>query len=254
MCRLRNKRLCCLLGLFLIGSLCHAQEDEPTISADRPGALTGPDVMPLHKLQWETGIAYESLVGDYRTFTLNNTLFRFGLFENTELRIGTDFLFNENMDPKFGIAPLCIGLKTKLNEGERLLPSVALLAQLNSPHIGTKALLPERLSPSLHLLFEHTLSDKFVLGYNIGAEWDDQAAAPATFLGLGLYYDMTEHFGTFLETYNYLHPGEENQYLTEFGFTWLVSRRVQLDLAADLDLLNLNSYHLISFGISWLIN
>ena len=42
--------------------------------------------------------------------------------------------------------------------------------------------------------------------------------------------------------------------MAEFGFTWLVSRRVQLDFAADLDFLNLNGYHLISVGVSWLIN
>ena len=242
------------MGLFLISSFCHAQEDLPTISADRPGALTGTDVMPFHKLQWETGMAYESMAGEYRNFTLNNTLFRYGLSRNTELRIGTDFLFKEVLAPKIGMAPVCIGLKTKMNDGEGFLPSTALLVQLNLPHIGTKALLPERLAPSLHLLFEHSLSDKLGLGYNIGAEWDGQATAPSTFLGLGVYFDITEHVGTFVEGYNYLHPGEENQYMAEFGFTWLVSRRVQLDFAADLDFLNLNGYHLISVGVSWLIN
>lgn len=32
--------------------------------------------------------------------------------------------------------------------------------------------------------------------------------------------------GTFVETYNYFHSEDINRYLTEFGFTWLVSRRV----------------------------
>ena len=30
----------------------------------------------------------------------------------------------------------------------------------------------------------------------MGAEWDGHAAAPSTFLGLGLYFDITEHVGT----------------------------------------------------------
>jgi hypothetical protein len=42
--------------------------------------------------------------------------------------------------------------------------------------------------------------------------------------------------------------------MTEFGLTWLVSRRVQLDLEADLDLKNLGKYYAIGAGVSWLIN
>ena len=99
-----KKRRLLLIALVFICGLCHAQEELPAISADRPGALTGTDVMPLHKLQWETGMGYESTKGGPHTLTLNNTLLRFGLFENAELRIGTDFLmWNEGqaMEPFF---------------------------------------------------------------------------------------------------------------------------------------------------------
>jgi hypothetical protein len=73
-------------------------------------------------------------------------------------------------------------------------------------------------------------------------------------LGLGLYFDITDQIGAFVETYNYIHPHDGNQYLTEFGLTWLVSRRVQLDLAADLDFQNFGKHHVISAGVAWLIN
>lgn len=105
-----------LIALVFICSLCHAQEELPAISADRPGALTGTDVMPLHKLQWETGMGYEWMKDGPHTLTLNTTLLRFGLFKNTELRVGTDFLMwndGQAMEPSFGIAPLTIGMKTR---------------------------------------------------------------------------------------------------------------------------------------------
>ena len=89
--------------------------------------------------------------------------------------------------------------------------------------------------------------------YNVGAEWDGETASPTTYLGFGVYFGITEHIGTFVETYNYIHP-EGNQYLTQFGFTWLVSRRVQLDLAADLDFQNFGKYYSVSGGVAWLIN
>ena len=202
-------------------------------------------------------MGFESTSGGPHTFTLNNTLLRFGLFENAELRVGTDFLMWNSVqaeEPTFGFAPLTVGMKAKFCEGSGLLPSVALLAELKSPHIGTTELLPTHLSPTLHLLFEHTLTDWFGICYNVGAEWDGETATPTTFLGLGVCFDITEHIGTFLETYNYLHPEEGNQYLTEFGLTWLVSRRIQLDLAADLDFQNLGKYYVVSGGVAWLIN
>ena len=85
-------------------------------------------------------------------------------------------------------------------------------------------------------------------------EWDGKTAAPNTFLGLGLGYSITENIGVFAESINYLHREEQSQHLTEFGLTWLVSRRVQLDLEADLDLRNLGGYYAIGAGVAWLIN
>lgn len=157
------------------------------------------------------------------------------------------------MEPSFGMAPLTIGMKTRFYEGTGYLPSVSMLVELKSPHIGTKELLPAHLAPSLHLLFEHTFTDWFGICYNVGAEWDGETATPTTYLGFGVYFDITEHIGTFVETYNYIHP-EGNQYLTQFGLTWLVSRRVQLDLSGDLDFQNLGKFYVISGGVAWLIN
>lgn len=76
-----TKRLSLLILCISICAFCFAQEEQ-NISADRPGMSTGTDVMPLHKVQWETGVAFD---WEHRggakqeTFTINNTLFRYGL-------------------------------------------------------------------------------------------------------------------------------------------------------------------------------
>ncbi|MBR0532524.1 MAG: transporter [Bacteroidales bacterium] len=246
-----------IIVLSLSYGICLAQDDLPVISADRPGALTGTDIMPRFKLQWETGMGVESDSDAPYTITLNSSLLRFGLFERAELRVGTDFLLSnigKSMKPGFDVAPISVGLKTNLHEGSGIIPSIAFLTEMRTPHMGMKVLLPAHLAPSFHLLFENPLNDRLSLGYNVGAEWDGETATPTTLLGLGVYYDLSERIGTFAETYNYFHPVENDQYLTEFGFTWLLSRRVQADIAADLDLRNLGQYCLITFGIAWLIN
>lgn len=251
------KKLFLLLISLCAASFCQAQEELPTVVPDRPGNTYGVDVTPLHKLIWDNGIGFESSPGGAQTITLNTTILRYGIFENMELRVGTDFLMNKNdaaMKPTFGINPLYFGTKLKVYEGTGILPSIGLLAELKSPHVGSKELLPAHLAPSMYVLFEHNITNWLGIGYNIGEKWDGKSATPATFLALSLNFSINDKLGAFVETYNNLHPEDENEYMTEFGFTWLVSRRVQLDIEGDLDLKNIGKHYSLGCGISWMIN
>ena len=251
------KKTLLLTFSILTASLCFAQEELPTVVPDRPGMSWGAEVTPHHKLIWDNGFGFEKTSEGAHTLTLSSTALRYGLFENTELRVGTDFLLYNDVDapePTFGIAPLFVGTKIKLYEGEGFLPSVGVLAELRSPHVGSKDLLPSHLAPSAYLLFEHAIGERFWLCYNAGLEWDGETAEPTTFLAMALGCYITESLGAFVETYNYLNREDENQYMTELGLTWLVSRRVQLDIEGDLDLKNPGKYYSVGCGVSWLIN
>lgn len=242
---------------ILTACLCFAQEELPSVVPDRPGISWGAEVTPHHKLIWDNGFGFEKTSEGAHTLTLSSAALRYGLFENTELRVGTDFLLYNDGDapePTFGIAPLFVGTKIKLYEGQGILPSVGVLAELRSPHVGTKDLLPSHIAPSAYLLFEHAIGERFWLCYNAGLEWDGETAEPTTFLAMALGCYITESLGAFVETYNYLNREDENQYMTELGLTWLVSRRVQLDMEADFDLTNLRNYYSVGCGVSWLIN
>lgn len=241
-----------LLGTYY----CLAQDEFPTIVPDRPGYTNGTDVAPLHKIIWDNGFNFESMKNGPQVITLNSTIVRYGIFENVELSVGTDFLFHkdeEGMKPAFGVTPMYFGTKIKLYEGSGIIPNIGIRAELQSPHIGTKDLLPSHIAPSLYLLFEHIVNDRFWVCYNAGLEWDGETATPDIFLALGLGYNFTERLGAFVETYNYIHPAER-RFMTEFGLTWLVSRRVQLDIEADMDFLNFGKHYSIGTGVSWLIN
>ena len=87
----------------------------------------------------------------------------------------------------------------------------------------------------------------------MGAEWDGVTATPTTFLGLNLSFSLTDDIGTYVETFNYLHP-DGNQYLTEFGLTFSPTQRLQLDIEADFDVMNLKDYFRVGCGIAWRIN
>lgn len=251
------KKTILLLTIVLAVNFSFAQEELPTVVPDRPGNTWGTEVTPLHKLIWDNGIGFESSPDGAQTITLNTTILRYGIFENMELRVGTDFVMSKNSEaikPTFGINPLCVGTKLKVYEGTRILPSIGLLAELKSPHVGSKDLLPTHLAPSMYVLFEHNITNWLGIGYNVGEKWDGESATPTTFLALSLNFSFNDNLGAFVETYNNIHPKDENEYMTEFGFTWLVSRRVQLDIEGDLDLKNLGKYYSVGCGVSWMIN
>lgn len=238
-------------------SFCNAQDELPCVLPDRPGFTYSADVMHRNKLSFDNGFAFEAMPDGAKTFTLSSAIFRYGLFDNMEVRVGTDFLLeNDGVAPDytFGVAPLTVGMKIKLLEGHGIVPSIGFLAELKSPHIGSKAMLPSYLTPAMYAIFEHAIGERFWLCYNAGLEWDGETAAPQTFLALGFGASITKSLGAIVETYNYLHREEESQHFTEFGLTWLISRHVQLDIEADLDFRHLGTHYGIGCGVAWLIN
>lgn len=245
-----------LFALMILVSFCNAQEKLPDFPPDRPGNTWFAEVLPHHKVSWENGFRFESSPDGSRTITLTSMIFRYGIFRNVELRVGTDFLlYNDGPGSKFnfGIAPLTIGTKIRLYESRNWLPSVGFLAEVQLPHVGSKDLVPPHLAPSMYLIFDHSITDWFSLAYNAGAVWNGEIAIPQAFLSLAFWFNITDNVGAFVETYNYLHP-DGNQYMTDLGFTWMPSRRVQLDVSCDFDLLNFGKYYAVGCGVAWMIN
>ena len=82
---------------------------------------------------------------------------------------------------------------------------------------------------------------------------DGETAAPQTDLALATGFNITDDIGAFVETYNYLHPEGEHQFMTEFGLTWMPIHRLQFDLG-DLDFEHFGKYYAIGGGVAWMIN
>ena len=248
------KKVFLLFASLIAINFGFAQDELPSVVPDRPGYTWATEVTPHHKIIWDHGFGFEATPEGESTLTLSSSVLRYGLFENLELRVGTDFMMYNEGEPTFGINPLTIGTKIKLYEGSGILPSIGLLAEMQSPHIGSKDLLPSHLAPSMYLILGHEVTDWLGIYYNAGEQWDGESANPTTFLGLALYFSFNDQLGAFVDTYNYLNSDEGNQYMLETGLYWQVSRRVQLDLEGDFDVQNFGKYYAVGCGVSWLIN
>ena len=110
---------------------------EAGFTADRPGATTGVDVLPKGRVQWETGIGYERSKMDgpaATTWTLNNSLLRWGISESAELRLQADYLYSSCEGAHTnGLSNVAIGTKVKIFEGWKAVPAVSLLGNVLVP-------------------------------------------------------------------------------------------------------------------------
>ena len=239
--------------LFIVFSSVSVVAQEVEFTADRPGASTGPATVGKGVVQWEQGVQYDG-DGNSGQFTYSNTLLRYGLFNGVELRLGGDAFVYDNGNRWCGaFSGISIGTKIRCFEESGAVPAISVLASLSVPYTGTKGYVAENLAPSLYLLFENTLSDRFNLGYNVGAEWDGSTPSPSTFLALCLGYSITDDLGCFVESYNSL-SSSGNAYCADFGLNYMLGRKVQLDVAANLDLCDPAHCWAVSLGVAWQIN
>ena len=238
-----------------------AQESASVISADRPGMATGVDVMPFKSVQWETGFQYDYSSGAH-SITLPTTLFRLGITRFAELRMEYDgtLASADKKQWEYAVEPLVVGTKIKVfegaeNEKQQWLPAVSFLLNLAVPSTPDLAN-TTHVAPSAYLLFHHNATDWLSIDYNIGAAWDRVPAQPATFLALCLGFGITDKAGAFLESYNYITDygrrlgGSAN---LDFGFTYLVQPRVQLDVYAAFNCQAPASSANVGLGVAWMI-
>lgn len=226
---------------------------EVVFTADRPGASTGPSTVAKGVIQLEQGVQYDG-DGAKGAFAFSNTMFRYGLFNGVELRLcGDGFIYNNGSKWKPAFSGVSIGTKIRCYEGDGAVPAVSVLADFSIPYTGTEGFVVENFTPSLYLLFENNLNDKFSLGYNVGAEWNGVSPSPVAFLALCLGYSINDELGCFVESYNYFGKAGD-QFCADFGFNYMVAPKVQLDLAANLDLCDPANCWAVSLGVAWQIN
>ena len=262
----------------------HVTENEIWLSADRPGAGTGSEVLNRGYVQWETGFE-AAHIPRLHSLKLPTTLFRFGLHKRVELRLEYEGLLTINDHPDsvpstpdeqgYGPSPLRIGTKILLCDHhggsleQKWIPRTALMLNLGVPLTpGLARQLP--VSGAVDLLFENEVTEWLSLGYDIGAHWEEWAPTPDIFASLCINFEPTDHLGMFIESYNSFDTdaiklGTNTRYThydinLDFGLTYAVHPRVQLDTYAGFNLYNsLPAYSgpknsvFVGFGVTWLI-
>ena len=262
----------------------HVEQNEIWLSADRPGAGTGSEVLDRGFIQWETGFEVAHLPGAH-PLTLPASLFRFGLHKRVELRLeyGGILAISDHPDTipstadkyEYAPSPLYIGAKILLWDhhggslNRKWIPRTALMVNVGAPLTpGMAQAMP--VSGSVDLLFENEVTEWLSFGYDIGAHWVEWAPMPDIFASLAINFQPTDRLGLFVESYNYFDTDAfalavEKRYThydinLDFGLTYAVHRRVQLDAYAGFNLYESEplisgpkNFAYVGFGVTWLI-
>jgi hypothetical protein len=244
---------CCLIVSAAFGQ-------KPEIVTDRPDQTEAPSLVPKGGLQIETGFIYEQDDNENvhnRNITYNTTLVKYGVNQNFELRLISEYLGErtlldkEILSDEKGISPMALGVKIRLADERGIWPQASLIGHINV-RTGSRAFTPKYTAADFRFTFAHTLSDKFSLSYNAGAEWSgDEESPEAIFLyTASVGYIVTSKVGAFIETYSFFPEGEKADNRLDAGLTYKFSPVVQWDISGGIGLSKNAPDTFISTGIS----
>lgn len=111
-----------ILIIIWIPFLTFSQEIEP-IQTDRPDQTETPYLVPKKMFQVENGFSFQKNNVNSKTLTLPSSLWKYGVNDNFELRLITEFLIDKNFDSEIsGLNPVLVGCKIKIAEEKGIFP------------------------------------------------------------------------------------------------------------------------------------
>lgn len=224
---------------LLLPLAAHAEE-EP-MATDRPDVVESSNVVGQGRFQIETSFASESnkVDGVKTTTRMTPTLLRYGLTENTELRLETDGFMREGGER--GFADVSVGLKWHTHDGDDATgrPSVGWLfhADLDS---GSQAFRGHGVRPSVRMVAEWELPQDWSVGVMPGAladTNDDGKHYVAGSLAVVLGKSWTDAFRSFVEVAGHQLTSAKNggSVITyDVGMAYLITPTLQVDTAISI--------------------
>lgn len=249
-----------LFFIFIcLGTKTFAQTTKPEIVTDRPDQTEAPSLVPTGGIQVELGTSVEKdVVEDVKitNYTYATALLKYGINENFELRVISEYLGQRirlgesNLNKITGASPLALGVKIKIAEEHKFWPQTAFIGHINLKS-GSSEFAPHYTAADFRFTFAHTLSEKFSLSYNLGAEWNGETPDAAFLYTLSVGYLITDRLGAFIETYSFFPEDDKADHRLDGGLTFKITRVVQWDVSAGLGLNEIAPDSFISTGISF---
>ncbi len=246
-------RLPLYFSLILFGNFGFSQDIEP-IQADRPDQTETPSLVPKGMFQMENGFSFEKNNADSETITAPTSLWKYGITENFELRLITEFSHQTSDGNSIsGLNPVLIGFKVKLTEERGIVPKMAFIGHLAVPKLASKEFQSTFYAPEFRFVMQHTLSEKFSFSYNLGAEWNGETPEPSFIYTTTLGFAASSKLGAFVELYGFAPQYDRADHRFDCGLTYLISNNFMIDLSGGFGITEHSPDYFVSTGFSFRI-
>lgn len=241
--------------ILLVANLKSTGQVLPPIQLDRPDQTECSFIVPKGYIQAENGFTYENISEDEKAIDHPTTLWKYGLSKKVEFRLITELVTEKQKGLTVsGLAPIKLGFKVNISQEKGIIPITSLIVHLVVPGIASPVFRSNYYAPSFRFTMQNTLSKKISLGYNLGAEWDEQTHKPVYIYTLTTGYAITEKLGSYLEVYGFLAKDELADHRMDGGFTYLINNNIMLDISGGFRITTSSPQNYISLGFSYRFN
>jgi hypothetical protein len=222
---------------------------------DRPGLINPPDILQENKVQWENGFEYTVFDNKTDNSSINylNTLARYGLNNNSEIRFGVTYTGLKDVPQNIsGISSLSISTKLKIYQNNNsIIPNTSALIQFNLPY-GDNNFKPAQTEPLLALVCSNNFSNDFLFTYNLGGVW--KSTSILYFYSFSGTYLLSTKTGAILGYYSEISQIRVPRQLVELALTYLLDDNFQVDFWTAYSPFSQSKENVIGVGFAWQIN
>lgn len=204
---------------------------------DRPDQTESAAVVPKNSLQIEAGIVYEILEmndASIENWDFPSALFRYGLLNILELRLGTSINsgttnLSDTSESYKGMTDIELGAKIAIIDGNGILPQTAVIVYYNTLS-GTSYVSSDEHSYGALVSLAKDINNNVSTGINVSWEGYEKSNSSMIKYSFVLGVSLGEKAGLYLENYGH---SIEDEFRTSFdaGITYLISENVQYDFS-----------------------
>jgi Putative MetA-pathway of phenol degradation len=251
-----------IISLVLISTATNAQIEK--INTDRPGKTNSPVTIPKNWVQVEVGglrqrdkiypdpILYKEIYFQHplllAKYAFSN---RFELRAITELVTIKQYLSYKTSSVT-GINSVQLGGKLNFLKEKGLRPNTSLIAHYVFPGLSTIYTGNDSIAgANFRFAMQHTISDNFLLGYNLGMEWQRFGSPPAYIYTFSPKFNIDEDWLIYVEIFGYIWKKDRPENSIAAGFAYYINDNIKVDASAGFGLNKKAPDNFLSIGASF---
>jgi len=242
--------------LFYVIAITAFCQENGRMETDRPDQTESPFIVKPRYIQAEFGFNIERS-GSLTTLVHPTALWKYGLNKNFEFRVVTQINSEEVYDHRpgknkmeTGLLPVEVGGKLRLWEEKGLLPKTSIIAHVGIPKMASAYYQASRYAPGFRFTMQNTLAEDIGIGYNLGAEWRDEADNPFWIYTIGPGFNLGNRGYFYIELFGEFQKNLPPSHNFDGGLGYYVSDNAKLDISSGFNLENTSECY-IAVGFSF---